>query len=64
MREVNSKVRVPEVLVKLHWPSSGCPECAGECIQTAHELYRCESCGLVNGGLTKTVTGTVIYATD
>lgn len=53
------KVNFPPVTVHLHWPSAGCPQCAGECEKIAHEMYQCESCGWVNHGYNKALVAHV-----
>lgn len=57
MQPAFSQVEVLPLTVKIHWPSAGCPQCAGECTLVGTELYMCESCGWVNTGLNKFVYG-------
>lgn len=57
---LSSRVKVPKVLVVLHWPTPGCVECAGETEEVAHRMYMCLSCRHVDSGINKTIQGKVV----
>lgn len=62
MQSLSGLVKLPEVTIKLHWPSPGCPDCAGECELIGHEIYECESCYALNEGYNKYVGAEVRLA--
>lgn len=57
MQEIDSKVKLPPVKIKLHWPDRFCSTCGQETEYLPLELYQCPSCHTVSMGRTEYIEG-------
>lgn len=59
MQQLQSLVKIPEVVVKLHWPHWWCQLCGGETEVVDVETYMCVSCRCKSNGRTELIQGTI-----